>query len=374
MDQNLVNDEKSGKTRKSPRPYPKHTLEKALQVAFAIQENNAGKPMKKIFVADAINRKPSSSDFKDLLSSSYKYGLTNGTEKSEYIELTELGKSITKPRSPEEKRKSQIKALLNNNLLNKIYQHYKDNKFPEKSFFKNVLEQEYDVPHEWVEECYEILNINGRYVGIIQELSGSPYIILDGTDSPSKFENDDDSNPDILDSEKKKDTDSNIQDPDKGLEDSQKPSTSESLNKGIFIAHGKNQVPLNQLKEILDKFKIPYKVAISEPHQGRPISQKVADIMRNCSSAIFVFTADEEYVQDDGTKVLKPSDNIVYELGAASYLYGNRIVIFKEEGVEFASDFKDFGHISFEKDKVSAKATELLSELIGFGLLEVVAK
>ena len=51
-------------------------------------------------------------------------------------------------------------------------------------------------------------------------------------------------------------------------------------------------------------------------------------------------------------EVWRPSENAVYELGAASILYENRIVIFKEKGVTFPSDFSDLGYIEFEKDQL----------------------
>ena len=116
--------------------------------------------------------------------------------------------------------------------------------------------------------------------------------------------------------------------------------------------------PLEQLKRILDQFKINYTVAIDEPHEGRPVSKKVADLMHTCSSAIFIFTADEETHDANGNVKYKPSDNVVYELGAATILYENKVVIFKEDTVDFASDFNDFGYYSFEKDKLDAKAMD----------------
>ena len=46
--------------------------------------------------------------------------------------------------------------------------------------------------------------------------------------------------------------------------------------KKVFIAHGKNRTPLDQLKKVLDQFKVKYAVAVDEAHKGRPISAKVA--------------------------------------------------------------------------------------------------
>lgn len=143
------------------------------------------------------------------------------------------------------------------------------------------------------------------------------------------------------------------------------------LAQGIFVAHGKNKKPLGQLKKILDEFKIPYKVATEEPNLGRPISGKVRDIMESCNCAILIFTADEEFKDKDGNTLWRPSENVVYELGATGYLYDNKIVIMKEDGVSFPSNFSDIGYISFEKDQLGAKTMDILKELIGFGIVKV---
>ena len=64
--------------------------------------------------------------------------------------------------------------------------------------------------------------------------------------------------------------------------------------------------------------------------------------MKECSSAIIIFTADEKYVDDNDIEIWRPSDNAIYEKGAASILY-EKIVILKEKGVTLASDFSDNG-------------------------------
>ncbi len=145
----------------------------------------------------------------------------------------------------------------------------------------------------------------------------------------------------------------------------------QTLGQGIFIAHGKNKKPLEQLKTILDQFKIPYKIAIDEPNLGRPISGKVRAVMESCNCAILIFTADEEFKDKDGHTIWRPSENVVFELGATGYLYDNRIVIMKEEEVTFPSNFDDIGYIMFGKNQLDAKALDILKELIGFGIVKV---
>jgi predicted nucleotide-binding protein len=57
--------------------------------------------------------------------------------------------------------------------------------------------------------------------------------------------------------------------------------------------------------------------------------------------------------------IFRPSENAIFELGAASALYGSRVVIFKETGVTFPTNFRDIGYIEFDKDRLDAKVNEL---------------
>ena len=140
---------------------------------------------------------------------------------------------------------------------------------------------------------------------------------------------------------------------------------------GIFIAHGTNKKPLEQLKNILDQFKIPYKVATEGTDLGRPIGTRVREIMNSCNCAILIFTADEEFQDLEGNTIWHPSENVLYELGAAGFLYDKRIVILKEEEVQFPSNFEELGYISFHKDQLETKSIDVLKELIGFGIVKI---
>ena len=47
------------------------------------------------------------------------------------------------------------------------------------------------------------------------------------------------------------------------------------------------------------------------------------------------------------------------------------IVIFKEKGLHFPTNFQSIGYIEFEADDIQARTADLLKELIGFGLVRV---
>jgi hypothetical protein len=74
-------------------------------------------------------------------------------------------------------------------------------------------------------------------------------------------------------------------------------------------------------------------------------------------------------VDNAGNEVWKASENVAHELGAASVLYDNRIVIFKEDLVSLASNYSSIRYIEFAKDKLGDKGLDLFRELVGFKLV-----
>jgi hypothetical protein len=354
MSEKTVEDEK----KRAAKPFPKYTLQEALSVAEAIQSKNNGNPMKTVFLAQSLDMSPTSSIFRDITSSAFKYGLTQGTWNVDKIALTPLGNALTKPTDPNKEVKDRQEAVMKIELCKSVYEHYKNGKFPSSgdSYFKNVLEDTFEVPREYVDECIEILEKNGRFASILTETKSGLFVVF----SEEPISEPAPTPPEIGEGEKPLEPQ---------IPQIPKPVPPPIINQ-IFIVHGKDVTPLEQLKKILLEFKIPFKVAVDEPHVGRPISQKVSELMKNCTSAIVIFTADEEYADTKGNKFYRPSDNAVYELGAASILYGDKIVVLKEEGVSLPSDFSDLGHITFKKDELDAKSMQLIKELIGFGLLK----
>jgi predicted nucleotide-binding protein len=354
------------------RQFPVHSLETALVVIKAIGEAGAGKQMDRLLLAKAIGRTPASSEYKLLLSSSLKYGLTEGTEKADFIVPTQLGLRFLKPTSDEEQAAALRQAALAPPLLMRILQHYDRNRLPQPEFLKHALERSFSVPAEHTQDLVELLTANARFVGFLEDISGSLYIRLAGATPPA-----------LSNSAEDTVTDDEILAPSSppaaplavslpATHTATVPQAEDSrVPKQIFIAHGKQRQPLEQLQKVLDKFKIPYKVAVEEANAGRPISQKVAGLMETCTAAIFIFTKDEEFTDKAGDVVWRPSENVIYELGAAAVLYGTKIIIFKEDGVKFATDFQDLGYITFSPGEIPSKALDLLQELIALEFIKV---
>src|SRR5260370_24103349 len=92
--------------------FPKHALDEALRVAKALSDKNGGQPLPPTETAIAIGVSPGSSEFRTLLSSSIKYGLTSGSFNSEKVVLEDGGRDIVEPRTPEDARKALVNAAL----------------------------------------------------------------------------------------------------------------------------------------------------------------------------------------------------------------------------------------------------------------------
>jgi len=348
-------------------------LEGALVVATAIQEDASGMAVSKLTLAELLDRSPSSSEFRESLLASRAYGLTGGGVNADRFELTSLGAAAT---GGDEMARAEAKrkAVLNVEPFRVFLTAYSGKKVPSVTAMKEFLVTSADVPTERANECIEHLLADARVAGLLRTLKGSEYVELSGASaSDAGYGMKEDDEPE--------------DEADAGIEgraafrreNTSAAVTNDAAARKVFIAHGKNRNPLDQLKKMLDQFKVKYAVAVDEPNRGRPVSAKVASLMRDeCSSAIFIFTADERFLREDEhgvtNEVWRPSENIVYELGAASVLYDRRIVIFKERAVTFPSDFSDLGHIEFEADHLAEKMGDLFAELVSLDVLEVRAK
>lgn len=349
------------------RNYPNLALREAIEIPKAIADGASGMPVSRLTLAELVNRSPAASGFRDLLLASRAYGLTKGGVNADQFELTTLGSEITGADEVQQVS-ARRKAVLNVVPFRLFLNAYNGKKVPSPGPFREFLTQAAEVPPEWADDCMAHVLADAEYAAVIRNLKGSKYIELGASVTPEAGA---------------------AQEPEAEEDGSDVPEIEQVTPieqehpplppRKVFIAHGKNRAPLEELKKMLDQFRVRYAVAVDEPHKGRPISAKVATLMKEeCSSAIFIFTADERFETTDkdggATEVWRPSENLVYELGAASVLYDRRIVIFKDSRVSFPSDFSDLGYIEFEEGQLAEKMGSLFAELVSLDILEVRAK
>jgi hypothetical protein len=363
------------------RNYPPLTLADAMKVPRAIEDQASGMTVSRLTLAELLNSTPTSRVFKELVAASRFYGLTTGGINATEFGLTKLGEEATG--GDEVARATALKAaVMNVPPFKAFFEKFAGKKMPGSGPFKEFLIRDAEVPEEKADECMGYITSDAETAGLVRSMKGGTWVDVSGTPPPvSEDQADDEGSAEEDDDGRGRNGGPPELPPDErpGVPEQPETKLPPVEAKKVFIAHGKNRTPLEQLKKALDQFKVKYAVAIDEPHAGRPISKKVAQLMQEeCSSGIFIFTADEQFLHEDENgdtqEVWRPSENVVFELGAASILYENRIVIFKEKGVTFPSDFSDLGYIEFEKDQLVAELGSLFSELVGLDILEVRAK
>jgi hypothetical protein len=344
------------------RNFPSLALQQALELPRTLQEGASGMTTDRLTLSQLLDKSPSSSGFTRLVLASRAYGLTSGGKNAGEFGLTDIGRAAVSE-DPQERSDGLRRAVMSIDPYRTFLTAYDKKKVPQAAAFKSFLTSQAHVPPAHAEEAMERIRTDAKLAGLVRTVKGSDYIDLQGTSLPQGPV--DDRHEDIEDVE---DTLGDFVPGEGGVREigaappPQRPSA-------IFVGHGKNKKPLEQLTKILDEYKIPYKVAVDEPNRGRPISQKVAEVMDQCGAGILIFTADQEFQDSDGNAIWRPSENVVFELGAAAVKYGSRIIIFKEEAVDFPTNFRDIGHISFAKDQLDSKGMELFRELIDFGLV-----
>lgn len=357
--------------KRAQSSFPKYPLAEAVKVAQVIEDTNAGQPLPPVETALAMDLSPRNSQFEQLTSASIKYGLTSGSSRADEISITDLGQSVVSPESPEAKAQALLSAALAPETFRDLYAFFRGKKLPEEQFLLNTIVRQFDIPREHAAVCARVFLANMELVGLVKSRGTDRYLSTQARPVLSPDTNDEDPEDEIADDvspDDRADTDT------PPLQVGAPPPAASARKKRpnrIFIGHGRNHKPLEQLTKTLDNLSIPYAVAADEATVGRPISKKVRDTMDECGAAILIFSADVEYFDKDGNSVWRPSENVSHELGAASVMYDDRIILFKESSVSLASNYSGIGYIPFEKDALDAKVNDLLRELVAFKILKL---
>jgi len=355
-------------TKISQADVPSISLQKAIRVPVAIAENYASHPTRPIDVAAALEMTPGSGTFRTICGAAMGYALTEGGPNAPEIAITPLGARVVTPTEVDDDKVALREAALKPSVAQKFYTKYDGSQLPPKHIAQNVLAT-FNVPVDRTSAVYDLLIENANYVGFIKRIKDKDFV-----DIGSSVVSAEAVETSVIAPEAETETGGGGAD----TTDTQvaqfdpPPSAPDRIKKNaIFLGHGSNRKPMEQLVKILNEYGIPHKQAVEEPNRARPIPQKVADVMQECGAAILIFTADKEYFDKDGNSIWRPSENVSHELGASSVLYGDRIVVFKEKGIELPSNFSSVGYIEFEKDRLGEKGIELFRELVSMKIVSI---
>ncbi len=155
-----MSDKEEKKRRRATTLFPKNTLKSALKIPKTIWDNNAGEPYNRYDIAQSLGYSTESSSFRTLITSSNKYGLSEGSYSAEKLNLTELGKILVGDSSEKEKNESIVNALFNVDFFGKFLEKFNQKKLPREDLLKKTLTRDFNIPEEDVELCLQMLMDN----------------------------------------------------------------------------------------------------------------------------------------------------------------------------------------------------------------------
>jgi hypothetical protein len=148
-----------------PWTFPKHTLEEAIQVAKAIEEKNAGNPMRADILVKAVGyQQPTDWRFLDLLKAANMYGLVAGSGGTATVSLEKIGQDVVAPSSPQQRRQALLKAFRNVEEFSRVDDFYKGKRIPEDEYFINTLTREFNIPRDRADKFVEVFTRNLQFL------------------------------------------------------------------------------------------------------------------------------------------------------------------------------------------------------------------
>jgi hypothetical protein len=357
-----MNDEASELASGPSSDFPKHSLKMALRIATALEDKNSGNPMPPTEVAIAIGKSPGSSDFRVLLSSSIKYGLTMGSYNQSKVSLTPLARDILEPTSDETKSKALAQAAFTPQLLGRIFDAYKNKKVPDPQFFQNALVRDFGVSRDQAARCAAIFQDNVEFLGLLRQATTGKWLAPEPTGfAAGPAASGDDSGA-------------------LGPDDAIGVPTSSGVvafapavpgnaavdvrGRKVFITHGKNKALIEPIKKLLGFGELEAVVSVQTQTVSQPVPGKVMSEMRSCGAAIIHVEDERRLIDKEGKEHVVLNDNVLIEIGAAMALFGERFILVVKEGVTLPSNLQGLLVLPYKGQTLDMEETVKLMEAI----------
>lgn len=162
---------------------------------------------------------------------------------------------------------------------------------------------------------------------------------------------------------------------DNGLRDEKtgnlltKPSIKRVEPIKAFIAHEGETKALSMLKEFLEAFEIQYFIAEVKASNGRSIEKQVDWTQSKADFAICLATKGKAINKKTGRYFMAP--NIADELGRARQIFGNKIILLVQKGVETHTNVREIVHETFTTTNMEKAFIKIVKELKNWGFITV---
>jgi len=149
----------------------------------------------------------------------------------------------------------------------------------------------------------------------------------------------------------------------------QKPSSIDTEPPKAFIAHEGGTRALTILKEFLEALGIQYFIAESKASDGRSIEKQVDWTQSEADFAVCLATKGKAINKKTGKHYMAP--NIIDELGRARQVFGNKIILLVQKGVEVHTNVGEIVHETFTTTNMERAFIKITKELRNWGFIRV---
>jgi len=166
------------KRTRAVRPYPAATFKEARALGDAIVKFASGEKVRRLTILEQMNRKPTSSATKQLITDSGKYGITKGSYAADSMELTATGKLACDARTPRSDRlKAHFKLAVTDVAPFKLlYETYVDKPLPVHSVLLDVLKDS-AIKLSDPKECVDFFVVNVKDLGLLRTIAGTETLV-----------------------------------------------------------------------------------------------------------------------------------------------------------------------------------------------------
>lgn len=343
-----------GRVKVMQSDMPSVSLDQALRVPMGIWNDFAGKSAAPHDIAFAIGMTPTSGPWRTLTGASIAYGLTEGGYAADVIKLTPLGRRIVAPEAEGDDARARAEAVLKPRIMREFFEKYDRAKFPQDSIAANVLVS-LGLPKDRAGDAVQAIKTSGKDTGLVRETKTGLFVAL--PQNGAAFVT-----PDTpVDEERSGAADNQHDGENAAMEPPPLPAQASQAaaapNNKVFITHGKTRAVVNQIKELLQFGKFEPVVSVERESTAVPVPDKVFQDMRACAAGVIHVNSEGELLDSEGNKVIHLNHNVLIEIGAAMALYGKRVILLVQKGVDLPSNLQGLYKCEYEGDKLDYDAT-----------------
>ncbi len=181
MAQEITTEQVEGQSQRRSRgptkQFPNMPFEDTLSLSRSILEHGVNGEIQRLTLFSKIGVSPSSIKTRELISSSFKYGLTSGSYNAPSLNVTNDGhvllSSSSSPRIIKEKQFEL--AIKQFDQFNSVYEKLKNRRLPDIAVLKDELGR-VQVAESDRGKVAEIFIENLRFLGLVNDISGSAYV------------------------------------------------------------------------------------------------------------------------------------------------------------------------------------------------------